>query len=144
MYGSSGHRERPVEGVVQAYSRRGVRPDRHVKCFIQPQWVSQSRNPHSWFYRGARNAVNERGRPVFGSLASPVAERAWINHYYCKSAQDYLERAQRKMTQDKYAIKYPASRRPELMEADMARWNDVEDRSAAQYFALRTAAREKA
>lgn len=132
-FGSSGHRTRPSNGVINAYIRRKSVPNRHVKCFVRPESVAQNRNPHSWFFRRARFAVNEYRSPVFGSIGAPTADQAWINHYYCKSLEDYLEKANRKNTHDAAGINRP-SRLSDMAEAAMQESNDIEDLCAIKYF----------
>lgn len=133
MYGSSGHRERPNAPVIEAYQRRSTTPNRHVKVFVRPEEVTACRNSHAFFYRRAAIAVNERGDRVYGSLRTPAtAEAAWINHYYAKSAEDYLAKAAQRPTLDRVGIRYP-TRRAQGLEGAMAKDNDVVDACALQY-----------
>lgn len=132
-FGSNGHRTRPSTGVIEAYVRRQSEPNRHVKCFVRPERVAQNRNSHCWFFRGARWAVDENGKPVLGSVSTPTAARAWINHYYCKSLEDFQEKAQRTSTLDVAGIKYP-TRKINNAETAIQASNDVEDRAAIEYF----------
>jgi hypothetical protein len=134
-FGSNGHRKRPSNSVIEAYTRRQPTPNRHVKCFVRPETVTQNRNAHCWFYRGARWAVNEHGKPILGTIGKPTAEHAWINHYYCKSLEDFLEKALRKFTVNGTPMKY-RSRVTERAEAAIAESNDVEDRSAIVYLQM--------
>lgn len=135
-FGSNGHRTRPVSGVIQGYIRRQSGPNRHVKCFVRPERVTQNRNSHSWFFRNARWAVDELRRPVLGSIGAPTAAHAWINHYYCKSLEDFEEKAQRISTLDIAGIKYP-TRKVQNAEAAIQASNDVEDLSAIEYYRIR-------
>jgi hypothetical protein len=73
---------------------------------------------------------------VFGSIGNPTAERAWINHYYTKSLEDYLEKAARKSTLDIIGIKQP-SRQPTRADRAMLENNDIIDQSAIAYLAAR-------
>ncbi len=132
-FGSSGHRARPAGPVINAYTRRQSHADVHVKSFVRPEAVTQNRNAHCWFFRGARWAVNENGSPVFGSLGKPATQRAWINHYFCKSLDDYLEKALRRSVVNGTFEQYP-NRLPEKAEAAIAECNDVEDTRAIGYF----------
>jgi hypothetical protein len=132
-FGSNGHRTRPSIGVIHAYTRRQSAPNRHVKCFVRPECVTQNRNSHSWFFRNGRWAVDENRKPVLGSFSTPTATFAWINHYYCKSLEDFQEKAQRTSTLDTSGMKYP-SRRIQNAQAAIEASNDVEDRSAIEYY----------
>jgi hypothetical protein len=102
MYGSCGHKVRPPGPVITEYVRRQPFPNRHVKCFVQPEFAARYRNPHSWYYMGMRDAVNELGRSVRGSTSpTPTAAHAWINHFHHKSDQDYFEKAARQCLAEK-------------------------------------------
>ncbi len=112
MFGSSMQRTRPAEPVILAYQKRAARPSVHIKTFVRPERAAQCRNAHSWFYYPLSAAVGEQGKPLYGSInLRPTAEIAWINHYYCKSEEDYLEKAARRQTQDLRGnpIPYPPS-----------------------------------
>jgi hypothetical protein len=137
MFGSAGHRVRPLTPVIAAYRQRAARPNVHIKSFVQPSRAEQCRNSHSWFYHPVGTAVSEHGHRIFGSLnLRPTADIAWINHYYCKSEQDYLEKAARHQTQDRVAILFP-TRRAEYLETEMRKNNEVLDSCAADYYRAR-------
>lgn len=138
-FGSNGHETRPNLPVIEAYTRRQSDPDVHVKCFVRPDAVSQNRNPHCWFFRGARWAVDETGHGLYGSIGTPRTARAWINHYYCKSLADYLEKAGRQQTHDANGIRNNTRREKWALKA-MRESNDVDDRSAVIYRDARLAA----
>lgn len=137
MFGSNGHLARPSEPVIAAYTRRAPHPNCHVKCFVRPECAAQCRNSHSWYFRGARCAGTETGGTVYGSLSiPPTAERAWVNHYYSKSKEDYIGRMNSPAAVDRLGMLYP-SRRPDRLEESMSRWNDVIDDSALLYYQAR-------
>lgn len=136
-YGSNGHERRPCEWVIRSYKRRAAQPNQHFKVFVRPDQVTRNRNSHNFYYRRARCAVREDGRRVYGSMARPPsAQQAWINHYYCKSLEDYLEKASRQSTLDQSGMKY-ASRIRARAGAVAAANNEVVDSSAADYFEVR-------
>jgi hypothetical protein len=118
-------------------------PNAHIKTFVRPERAAQCRNPHSWFYYPLGTAVGEQGKPLYGSInLRPTAEIAWINHYYCKSEEDYLEKAARRQTQDRVAIQFP-TRRLEQLEAELLKNNDVFDSCAVDYYRARCQALER-
>lgn len=136
-YGSSGHEQRPQDWVIRAYTHRAAAPNHHFKVFVRPEQVTRNRNSHNFYYRQGRCAVREDGRRVYGSMSRPPSvERAWINHYYCKSLEDYLEKAARSSSLDRSGIKDP-SRVPERARVAMAAANDVGDNCALEYFDAR-------
>ena len=136
-YGSCGHEQRPQDWVIRAYTRRAAEPNHHFKVFVRPEQVTRNRNSHNSYYRRGRCAVREDGRHVHGSLARPPSARqAWINHYYCKSLEDYLEKAARNSSLDQSGINDP-SRLPGRARVAMAAANDVVDNCALEYFETR-------
>jgi glycosyltransferase involved in cell wall biosynthesis len=134
MYGSNGHIKRPELPVIVAYTRRQLGPNLHVKVFVRPEQVRLQRNSHSWYYRGLLSAaVNEKNKKVWGSTAvPPTADRAWINHYYYKSQEEFERKARRASILDRVGIQFN-SRTPQR-GADFERTaNDVLDLSAVDY-----------
>lgn len=136
-FGSNGHDRRPEDWVIRAYTRRDAHPNHHFKVFVRPDEAIRCRNSHNFYYSRARCAIREDGRRVFGSLASPAtAARAWINHYYCKSLQDYMEKAARRSTLDQSGIREP-SRQVANARLAAGTANDVVDFCAINYFEAR-------
>lgn len=143
MFGSAGHHVRPASSVIAAYLRRAPEPNKHVKTIVQPVRTAQCRNSHSWFYHPIGTAVDEHGKRIFGSLnMTPTADNAWINHYYCKSEEDYLEKAARRSVIDRVTIAFP-SRRPEKVAAELHKNNEVFDSCAVDYYNARCRATGK-
>lgn len=67
----------------------------------------------------------------------PSAQQAWINHYYYKSLEDYLERGERERTatQDRSALRKKEPKRQKTRGlAAMAEANEVIDTCAIDYF----------
>jgi len=137
MFGSNGHRFRPHGPVIAEYTRRSAPLNGHVKCFVRPERVANHRNPHSWYYRGMRHAVTERGRKVGGSISlPPTADFAWINHYHHKSDQDYFEKAARKSIQDAVGMRFE-TRSAERHAGAEIEFNAVFDACAMRYYESR-------
>lgn len=132
-FGSNGHEARPENGVVQAYTRRAATPNAHFKVFVRPEQVTRNRNSHNFYYRRAKFAIREDGSLAYGSMAHPpTGVNAWVNHYYCKSLQDYMEKAARKSTLDRSGINDP-SRTLDKARRAMQESNDVVDLCAVEY-----------
>ncbi|MGB9028508.1 MAG: glycosyltransferase family 92 protein [Acidobacteriaceae bacterium] len=136
FFGSSMHRIRPAAPVILAYQHRSPAPNAHVKTFVRPERTAQSRNPHSWFYYPIGTAVDEHSHPVYGSLGAPTADLAWINHYFCKSEEDYLEKTSRKPTSDQVTMRFQ-HRRPERVAQEFPKNNEVLDTCAVDYYRAR-------
>ncbi|MFZ0275162.1 MAG: glycosyltransferase family 92 protein [Acidobacteriaceae bacterium] len=137
MFGSSMHKKRPGEPVILAYRHRSPAARQPIKSFIRPERAAQCRNPHSWFYSPIGTAVDEHHRRLFGSLdARPTADLAWINHYFCKSQEDYLEKTSRKPTSDPTTMRFE-HRRPERVINEFRKNNEVFDSCAVDYYRAR-------
>ena len=109
FFGSAGHDRRPEGAVIDNYRECEDKLNGHVKTILRPERAAQCRNSHSWFYTPWTLAVNEAGRRTFGShLPHPVGDKIWLNHYYCKSREDYVDNMNRKSTLDKIAIRFPS------------------------------------
>lgn len=140
MFGSSGHHKRPDAPVIVAYQRRNPVPNRHIKTFVRPERAAQCRNSHAWFYHPRGLAVDDGGKPLYGSVdMAPAADTAWINHYYCKSEEDYLEKAGRRSTLDRVGINFPTRRAGRVAE-DLLKNNEVPDTCAVKYYRARCVA----
>lgn len=139
-YGSNGHRTRPTGLVINSYQQRAREPNIHFKVFVRPDCVTSNRNSHNFYFRHARCAVNENHTRVYGSLTVPgTATRAWINHYYVKSLEDYIAKARRASTLDISGIREPNRRIADAEDA-LTRDNDVFDPCAATYYQRRSLA----
>jgi hypothetical protein len=137
MFGSSLYQTRPREPVIVAYQKRGPVPNAHIKSFVRPERVAQCRNPHSFFYWPISTAVNEHHERLYGSLSmTPTADVAWINHYFCKSQEDYLEKTRRRPTADLTTMRFQ-HRRTEKVTAELMKNNEVFDSCAVDYYAAR-------
>jgi hypothetical protein len=112
VFGSSGHRDRGEDPVVQRFDRAAP-PDHplnwHVKTMAVAQDVALFGVHGMVLARG--DYVNARGEEVTlhrHAQMEPVAQRAWINHYVVKSEAEY--RAKRARGSANRAIDDPAKR----------------------------------
>ncbi len=95
MFGSSGHVTSPKGLQIENYVLRRPSPDLHVKSIVQPRHATAARNAHQFLYKPARYCVNADRLPVGGSLSYAASRRIQINHYWCRSQQDYAAKLQR-------------------------------------------------
>jgi hypothetical protein len=91
---SAGHELRPKGLVIKNYCHTRVEPDKfdlHVKSFVRPDLVVKVSTPHSFKFKEGSFTVNEKHHPMAqGWPFFPLSrERAWINHYYFKSREDF-------------------------------------------------------
>lgn len=98
MYGSSGHKIRPAGNIKDNYlyrSEYSYDNNNHVKCFVKPKLIEQPLTPHS-FQCKENQIVNENFEPVNEQSLIPFSgNKIRINHYYCKSVEDYLNKIKR-------------------------------------------------
>jgi len=129
-FGINGHERRPEGLVVENYTRRAAAANRHVKSIVNPRKAIRHGNSHHWFYTGGRLAVHATGRPVYGSFHEPASVgRLQINHYFSKSAEDFLAKAKMKTFVDKEGT-IVSGRRESALEHAITAHNDIEDTTA--------------
>jgi hypothetical protein len=132
-FGSNGHLERPEGGVVRNFTRRSALGNRHVKSIVNPRRVIKYGNPHHWFYSGAEMPVNTSRKRVLGTFSEPpVTDVLRINHYYCKSKEEFMAKAAMKSWADKEGSRFP-SRTADAWKLQGTLNNDVEDVSACRF-----------
>ena len=94
IFGSDGAEEADyTRGVLERFMRRAPSDfdvNKHVKTIADPRKVSIILNPHFLNYFEGNYSVNENGGIVVGPFNEPVvAEKIVINHYHCKSWEEY-------------------------------------------------------
>lgn len=94
-FGTSGHINRPKDGVLGHYSR--CTASRLVKSIVYTERVTNvSSNTHVFLYRPPYYAVNTRRIFVENATSEhPSYEQMYINHYVTKSRQDFIAKRQR-------------------------------------------------
>jgi hypothetical protein len=93
-FGSNGHIEFTSRLVLNRFTRRGPKPDKHVKTICQPAMtVCVGQDPHTFYYKHG-SAVNElfKKLPKNYAHSEPTAKNLWINHYWVKSRGEFLQR----------------------------------------------------
>lgn len=80
----------------------------HVKSVINPRKVALCVNPHYCEYKGGNYAVNENFEKVVGPVTAVQSiDKIRLNHYYCKSYEEYEAKVARGLADSyfKYTIK---------------------------------------
>lgn len=110
-YGSSGHERRPEGLVIENFVKRGsfdveiprpsksaagntlaaYHPNKIVKTIVRMDKVSRPRrNPHAFQFRKSAYAVDTDGERVgFMFTDFPKVDKLRLNHYWCKSEDEY-------------------------------------------------------
>lgn len=97
FYGSSGHKKRPPGNIKDNYlyrSEYSYSNNNHVKCFVKPKRIIQPITPHSFLCK-ENKIVNENFKTVDGPFSDFSGNKILINHYYCKSVEDYMRKIKR-------------------------------------------------
>ena len=104
MFGSNGLEKADYSrGVIERFTRRAPKDfysNRHVKNISNPRKIYFVYNPHCARYFEEFYPVNENGKIVKGSVPNafniPItAEKIVVNHYYLKSREEFIKKAQR-------------------------------------------------
>ena len=98
VYGSSGHAVPPPGGVIASYvwrSKPSFKANTQIKSIVRPTRARAARNPHAFDYAPGFHCVNERGRTVDDAWCRHGAETIQINHYFTKSRQEFMAKAQK-------------------------------------------------
>lgn len=98
MFGSAGHVNRTGKPIVESFLQRAEKDfhiNRHVKTIVQPARVKSVHDPHSFIYRAPYYAVNENFNRVADAFSDPSVEKIQINHYYCKSFDQFQDKMKR-------------------------------------------------
>ncbi|KAG5189552.1 hypothetical protein JKP88DRAFT_353045 [Tribonema minus] len=99
MFGSSGHTERPPDGVSQytACTPPSFFHNKHIKSVVNIKHTSgRGTSPHHFSYANGYWAVNTDGQKIDGPFNEPPTYgRAHINHYFTKSLAEFQEKIER-------------------------------------------------
>jgi Glycosyltransferase family 92 len=97
MFGTGGHRTRPPGLVIENYLRTIEQPDpiMNLKSVVDPTRVTHYVSGHHCAY-SYMSAVDENQFPVNGhTLVPPSFERLRLNHYHCKSEEEFVAKFER-------------------------------------------------
>lgn len=108
-FSSNGHETRPEGPVIAQYTRYLKEESSHIKSIVQPRKTAGCRNAHAFEYLNGECCVDEGFNPVPGGAPFwlPSHKRAWVNHYYYKSREDFaakLARGSNDIAQEKLPV----------------------------------------
>lgn len=98
LFGSGKHMKRTNRPQTESYILKAEEDffiNRHIKSIVQPPYVKDAGNAHFFKYKPGWNAVNENFEPVEASHADVSVNKIQINHYYCRSFEEYEEKVRR-------------------------------------------------
>ena len=102
MFGSNGHEKADYSrGVLERFTRRAsneVNPNTFCKFIANPRTISFIDSPHCAFHFEGIVAINEQKKvkphPPW-HIIPPLTDKIVINHYHCKSWEEYSLKNQR-------------------------------------------------
>ncbi|MFB9864122.1 glycosyltransferase family 2 protein [Rufibacter immobilis] len=98
FFGSSGHRNRTQRPLLESFllrSEESYDNNRHIKSIVQPAFVQGILNSHSFAYKPNAFCVNENFTPIEGAFSEVSVAKIQLNHYYCRSFEEYAEKIRR-------------------------------------------------
>ena len=103
LFGSAGHQAKSKEPQLKRFTLRSKNDfsvNRHIKSIVQPKYVRIVRDPHSFKYIIGKYCVNEKFVRIDGPFADVSVETIQINHYFCRSLEEYVEKIKRGRADD--------------------------------------------
>jgi len=97
IYGDNGHKTKTNSLVIERFKKHSLpdfNPNRNIKSIINPRFVAHVEN-HSFPYAIGYSADpdgNKMKYDGFYDTKSPLYDKIRINHYYCKSWEEYSKR----------------------------------------------------
>lgn len=98
-FGTSGHKNRlppPITEKLLNRAENNYWTNFHVKTICNPRLVANYISPHYPHYRLGAYSISDTGKRQWGWSFNDVQyNNLRINHYYCKSEEDYLKKISR-------------------------------------------------
>lgn len=95
MFGSAYHLKRTNRPQLESFTLKAEEnyyKNTHVKSIVQPKYVKDKGNAHFFKFIDGYFAVNENFNIVEGSFSNVSVNKIQINHYYCRSLEEYKEK----------------------------------------------------
>lgn len=130
LYGNSGHEKRPQGLITENYINRAAEnnPMNHmIKTIVNPRLVKYYISPHyPQYYLGAISVDSTGTKRSKGWFCRDLTfKNLRLNHYYCKSKEDYIIKTSRGLGDR--AGEYDMSKYDEM------NFNDIHDESMLAY-----------
>jgi hypothetical protein len=68
---------------------------------VQPCYVKSAFKSHCFKYKEGFYCVNEHGLQIDGAISEPSIDKIQLNHYYCRSLEEYHEKMARGISDTK-------------------------------------------
>ncbi|WP_184543775.1 glycosyltransferase family 92 protein [Mucilaginibacter sp. FT3.2] len=103
VFGSSGHLARTNRPQLESFQMRSdanFSVNRHIKSIVQPRYVRKAANPHYFKFKKGKFTVSERFERIPHSFSDVSTELIQLNHYYCRSLEEYQDKIARGLADD--------------------------------------------
>ncbi|MGN7885604.1 glycosyltransferase family 92 protein [Dyadobacter endophyticus] len=104
IFGSNSHIDKPAGSQLENFTRRSEAsfpPNRHIKSIVQPRHVQSAYKSHCFKFKRGFSCVNEHFEPIEEALADVSVDTIQLNHYYCRSLQEYRQKVERGISDTK-------------------------------------------
>ncbi|MEO6283324.1 MAG: glycosyltransferase family 92 protein [Dyadobacter sp.] len=104
IFGSNGHIQKPDGRQLANFTKRSdvsFSPNRHIKSIVQPRFVQSAFKSHCFKYKQGYTCVNEHYTPIDGQTADVSVDKIQLNHYYCRSLEEYHQKVTRGISDTK-------------------------------------------
>ncbi|QRR01153.1 glycosyltransferase family 92 protein [Dyadobacter sandarakinus] len=108
IFGSAGHIQKPAGSQLRNFTKRSdlnFLPNTHIKSIVQPRFVASAFKSHCFKYKPGYDCVNEHQKVIDGATTEPSVDTIQLNHYYCRSLEEYHEKITRGISDTKRARK---------------------------------------
>lgn len=98
VFGSGGYTEKSAQPQLERFIMRSEErfsANRNIKSIVQPARVNKLTTVHSFSYKKPFFCVNENFSPVEHALSDVSVKRIRLNHYYCRSLEEYKTKIER-------------------------------------------------
>lgn len=129
IFGSNNHIHKPAGRQLENFTRRSevsFAPNRHIKSIVQPRHVQSAFKSHCFKFKPGFSCVNEHFVPIEGASADVSVDSIQLNHYYCRSLEEYRQKVERGISDTK------RKRKMEEFHAHDNESNVVEDTTILQ------------
>jgi hypothetical protein len=111
IFGANGHTKKPVGSQLENFTMRSninFIANTHIKSIVQPRFVKSAFKSHSFKYKENYNCVNEHFVVIEDCFSPASVDTIQLNHYYCRSLEEYHQKVNRGNGDTKRARKLEA------------------------------------
>lgn len=104
IFGSNNHVDKPAGRQLENFTRRSETSflaNRHIKSIVQPRHVKSAYKSHCFKFKPGFSCVNEYFVPIEEALADVSVDTIQLNHYYCRSLEEYRQKVERGISDTK-------------------------------------------